>query len=280
MDWYRTKNILIFVLLILNITLFTVYYRTTAQHRIVDNQTRDNIVDILNSSNIRLNKALIPDTPSSFTGRYIERAVTGNSPFVIKLMGNSYSYDEENNIYKAGTKTLTVKKDTFEYSDTAPQIPPEEKSEKYLKEFCIKAMKALDIDYKLYSFEGLNYNESSVKAIFSPVLGNYKFFDAYMAFEISDKGITSVSGKNIILAKTASGISSKVFDINSVLLDLCSNPGLSKAQINTVASIQLGYYIGEIDEIYSNVLAIPAWQIAMENGGIFYYDARNGKLLQ
>jgi len=72
----------------------------------------------------------------------------------------------------------------------------------------------------------------------------------------------------------------KVFDINTVLLSLCSDAELNKSQVNKIASIKLGYYIGEIEEIYSNVLAIPAWQIALENGGIYYYDARNGKFLQ
>lgn len=280
MDWYRTKNILIFVLLILNITLFTVYYRTNTQQKIVDNQTKDNIVSILGNNNIKLDKSTIPDVPSDFTSRYVERAVTANLPFTIKLMGEGYSYDDENNVYKTETKTLSVKKDTFEFSDAQPSNPPEENTEKYLKDYCVKVMKALDIDYKIYKLDGFNYHENSTKVIFTPTIGDYRFFDSYIAFEVTDKGVSAISGKNIILAKTASGISTKVFDVNTVLLSLCSDAGLNKSQVNKIAGIKLGYYIGDIEEIYSNVLAIPAWQIALENGGIYYYDARNGKFLQ
>jgi len=280
MDWYRTKNILIFVLLVLNITLFTVYYRTNTQQKIVNSQTKDNIVSILGNNNIKLDKSMIPDMPSDFTSHYIERAVTANLPFTIKLMGEGYAYDDEKNVYKTETKTLAVKKDTFEFSDTDPSEPPEEKTEKHLEDYCVKVMKKLDIDYKIYNLEGFNYHENSTKVIFTPAIGKYKFFDSYIAFEVTDKGVSAISGKNIILAKTASGISMKVFDINTVLLSLCSDAELNKSQVNKIASIKLGYYIGEIEEIYSNVLAIPAWQIALENGGIYYYDARNGKFLQ
>ena len=113
MDWFRTKNILIFVLLILNITLFSVYYRTNAQNKIVENQTQKNIISILEKNNIKLEKKLIPETPKSFTSSYIERVVTDNIPFIIKLLGNSYSYNEENNTYKTETKSLSIAKDTF-----------------------------------------------------------------------------------------------------------------------------------------------------------------------
>ena len=279
MDWYKTKNILIFVLIILNLTIFTVFWRTNTQYRIIKNQTYDNIIKILGTNNIRLDKKIIPDYPEAFTSRYIERAVSDNAPFIIKLLDGSYTHDTKNNIYKSDGKTFSVQKDTFDYSNTSPDNPPKEMTEKYIDDYCIKKMKLMGLDYKLYSFDGLNYNGDKLKAIFTPVIGDYKFFDSYISFEICDKGITSISGKNLILSKTASGISSPVYDLSNVLLDLCSNSSLNKSQINKIVSISLGYYVGNVEDIYSNVLAIPVWQFAFESGTILYYDARNGKFL-
>lgn len=280
MDWYKTKNILIFVLIILNITLFTLFYNTNAQNKIIKNQTNENIIAILEKNNITLDKKLIPEVPESFDSRYIERAVPENTPFLTKLMGEKFSYDDTSGTYKTDTKTLSVNKDIFDYSNSKPENPPEEKSEKYIKQYCIKKMKALGVDYKLYEFNGFNYTENTVKAIFTPTIEDYKFFDSFISFELCESGISAISGKNLILSKTASGISSKVFDISSVLLDLCSNETINKSQINKIVDISLGYFIGRVEEKYSNVLAISAWQIVFDNGTILYYDARNGKFLQ
>lgn len=279
MDWYKTKNILIFILIVLNITLSVVFYRTNTQLKIVESQKRDDIVSILSTNNIKLDKKLIPDAPYSFESRYVERAAWDNSSFVIKLLGNSYHYDEKNNTYSSGEKLLVVDKDSFTYTNKTPENPPEDMGDRYIKEYCIKEMKNLGIDFKLYTFDGLNYNKDSVRAIFTPVLDDYKFFDSYISFEVKKEGLGAIAGKNIIISKTASGISSKVFDISSVLLSLTSNPDINKSQIIKIAKISLGYYIGDIEDGFSNVLAIPVWQITTEGGAFFYYDARNGNYL-
>ena len=279
-DWYKTKNILIFVLLILNIALFSVYYRTDTQDKIISNRAKDNVVSILETNNIHLDKKIIPKAPESFVGFYLERAVRTNSGMVEKLLGQGYSYDEKTGEYKTSSKTLLINGGNFEFSDNMPKNPPEKTDENYIKEFCQREMDRIGIDKKLYVFGGLNKVDKGVKAIFSAKIDSYEIFDSFISFEISNSGINKISGKNIVVAKNAKGVATKVFGINSVLLDVPSNELISKSRINKIISIKLGYYVGASEEKYSSVLAIPIWQIATDSGTILYYDARNGKKLE
>ena len=278
MDWYKIKNILVFVLIMLNIALFAVFYKVNTQDKIIRKQTQDNVVILLSKNNVRIEKKIIPDSPESFTGRYIERALETNSSFIGKLLGNEYSHKD--NVYSFKSKTLSFSGNMIDFTDTSPNNPPSDLTEATIKEYCLEEMKKLDINYKTYSYDGLNFSGDKVKAIFSPSIGEYKFFDSFISFEVSKNGITAIQGKNILLAKPVPSISTKVYDINSVLLDLVSGKEISKNQITGIISISLGLYIGGGEERYSNVLAIPTWQIATENGSILYFDARNGKYIE
>lgn len=277
MDWHKVKNIIIFVLLILDIGLFSVYYKTNAQDMLISEETKDKVVALLAQNNISLDKKIIPSSPGYFSGCYIERAVRTNSSFVTRLMGKDYKYSEATGEYTAGNKKLLIKNGIFDYSDSSPANPPKESDEKYLKEYCVNEMKILGIDEDLYNFSSFNYTDDAVIAVYSPKLGKYDIFDSYISFEISSRGISKISGKNIVIEKSAPGISSRAFGINSVLLSLPSNKLIDSSRLNKIISIKAGYYIGDSEENYSSMLAIPVWQIATENGVILYYDARDGK---
>lgn len=279
MDWYKIKNILIFVLVALNIVLYAIFYRVDTQDKIIEKQTQDNVVSLLSASNIRMDKKTIPESPDFFTGRYIERALETNTSFIGKLLGKGYTA-AGNGVYTLGDRTLSFSGNMLDFSDKNPGNPPEDFTEENIKKYCLEEMKKLDINYKTYTYDGLNFSGDKVKAIFSPAIGEYKFFDSFISFEIAPEGITAVQGKNVLLAKTVPSISTKVFDINSVLLDLAARQTSDTNQITGIISINLGFYIGGSEERYSNVLAIPAWQIATENGSILYFDARNGKSIE
>ena len=263
----------------LNIATFSVFYKVDAQDKIIEKQTQDNVASILSASNIRIDKKNIPQSPVFFTGRYIERALETNSSFIGKLLGSGYT-SLGSGVYASKDKTLSFSGNMIDFSDKNPSTPPDNFAEEDIKKYCLEEMKKLDINYKTYTYDGLNYSGDKVKAIFSPTIGEYKFFDSFLSFEVSPKGITAIQGKNILLAKPVPSISTKVYDINSVLLDLVSSPNASSNQITGIISINLGFYIGGGEERYSNVLAIPAWQIATENGSILYFDARNGKNIE
>lgn len=279
MDWYRVKNILIFVLIMLNIALSLIFYKINTQDKILENQVRDNVVSLLAESNVRIDKKIIPDTPDTFTGRYIERALESNTSFIGKLLGSGYISAGEG-VYTSKDKILSFSGNMLDFSDKNPGRPPENLDEDTIKEYCIEEMKRLDINYKTYVYDGLNFSDENVKAIFSPSIGNYEFFDSFISFEISKQGIKAIQGRNILIAKTVPSISTKLYGINSLLLDLCTGPSAESNRITGIISLKLGYYIGGTEERYSNVLAIPAWQIATENGSILYFDARNGKYIE
>ena len=279
MDWYKTKNILIFVLIILNIATFTVLYKVNTQDMIIEKQSQDNVVEILSKNNIRIDKKIIPETPDFFTGRYIERALETNTSFIGKMLGDGYKSNGAG-VYSYQDKTLSFSGNMLDYINKSPSNPPENLTEDVIKKYCFEEMKKLDINYKTYGYDGLNYSGNKVKAIFSPAIGDYKFFDSFISFEVSSAGISAIQGKNILLTKPVPSISTKVYNPTSLLLDLVSNTSTFKNQITGIINIGLGFYIGGGEERYSNVLAIPAWQIATENGTILYFDARNGKIIE
>lgn len=279
MDKQKVKNILIFVLIILNIAVFTVYYRVDAQDRILYNQTKDNVSLILAASNITIDKKIIPESPAFFSGRYIERALEANTSFITKILGTGWAESAEHT-FSSGDKTLKFSGNVFDFTDKNPDNPPKDFSETEIKNYCFEIMKELDINYRSYQYNGLNFNGKNVKAIFSPALSEYEFFDSFISFEISSPGTTAIQGKNVLLTKAVPSISTKVYDINSILLSLANHEKMKDVKATSIISIELGFYIGSGEDRYSNVLAIPAWQIATENGFIFYFDARNGKYIE
>nr|QGT51210.1 hypothetical protein Firmicute1046_2860 [uncultured Firmicutes bacterium] len=279
MDIAKVKTILIFVLVAINIALFSFLIGTRNQDTTVNQRSDDQVIALLNEKNIVLDKKLISQKVSSVPNCLIERMLSGDDKIVSKLLGGKYIKEEEGS-YTNESKQLTIRGDSFRFTDAAPSEAPADNSPATIERYCIEAMKRMGISSENYTFLGMNGAGENFKALFAPKCADYPFFDANLDFEISSAGLVSVQGKNLISSNTVSGGKTEIFSIHSILVDFADNQYLDRTRQTVITSISLGYYIGHDAEQYKSVLAIPVWQIATDNGDIFYYDARNGKFLE
>lgn len=278
MDLRRLKTVFIVVLLIINLALGVILYNAVRQDREIASVTKSNVERILQRDMIYFAPNLqIPEAPEIYNV-YLERMSADNEEFATRMLDGKYSVDDDG-VYRVGEKSLEINGDEFVYKNPSPEKTVSDFTPKGVEEACRKEMETLGIKSELYMFGGINQIESGMRAVFTMQHGKDVFFDAYMSFDITNNGISSISGKNIISNMTASARNEKYFNVSSVLLELPKLPHYDKSKKTIIMSIKPGYYIGGNTETYSNILAIPVWQIVTDSGEIFYYDARNGEYI-
>ncbi len=275
MDLRRLKTIFIVVLLIINIFLIVYIQNIIGQDNEMKQEMRENVSALLEKDMIYLAPKLeIEDNLESYNC-YIEKMSASNKEFVSRILGGEYK-ERRQGVYENDGKKLYVLGDEFRYENSLPEISVKDFSQKEIEKLCRDEMERLGVLSEIYKFSGLNYAGDRVKAIFTAQHNDSAFFDAYISFDIGEKGIEAFSGKNLISDLSVSGGSMHYYNIISVLPDLAKNPMLEKNKKHTIVSVGHGYYIGKNTEQYRNILAIPVWQIVTDSGVILYYDARNG----
>ena len=275
MDLRKIKTVFIVVLIIINILLTSVLHNTHSREREIENETGSSVSYFLQKNMIDLAPKLsLPKSPRIYNF-YLERMSESNEMFVNRFLEGGYT-DVGGGVYKKGDKTLTVGGNEFKLEIPNPGQTVENLNAKAVEELCRKKMDSLGINPDYYKFGGMNFIDNNVKVIFTLQYDDSVFFDAYISFDVTNQGIISITGKNLISDITASGRSAAYISIGSVLMDIIKNPLLDKNKRHTIVSIKSGYYIGGDDGDYRNILAIPVWQIATDSGSILYYDARNG----
>ncbi len=278
MDLRRIKTIFIFVLVAINIMFFVLINNAINYEREERQTMTESLTALLAKNMIYLPQKLeLPDSPE-ISGFYIEKIFGSNEELISRFLGDNYK-ETQQNVYTADAGTLYIEGDEFRFHSTGLQTPVTDFSEENIQKVCNAEMKRLGIPSEPYIFGGVNFVDEGIRAIFTMQHRDNVFFDAYVSFDISEKGVTAISGRNLVSELIETNSNEKFYSIISVLPDLTRNERLEKNVAHTVVSIKSGYYIGSTAESYRNILAIPVWQIATDSGQILYYDARNGQFV-
>ena len=278
MDLRRLKTIFIFVLVAINIMFFALINNALNYEKEERRTMTESLTTLLAKNMIYFPQRLeLPDSPD-ISGFYIEKMFGSNEELISRFLGSDY-IETEPYVYTATAGILHIEGDEFRFQNTKPQISVSDFSEENIQKVCAAEMKRLGIPSEPYIFGGVNFVGEGIRAIFTMQHRDNVFFDAYVSFDISEKGVTAVSGRNLVSELTETNSNEKFYSIISVLPDLARNQRLEKNVAHTVVSIKSGYYIGSTAESYRNILAIPVWQIATDSGQILYYDARNGRFI-
>ncbi len=276
MDLRRLKTIFILILVAINVTLGSLLYSSHSYEKKEQQLMVESLGSLLAKDMIYFAPGLeFPDTPKIY--RFFLEKSFGNTDGLIKRFLGDASYNVNGGEYENENGILQLSDAEFKFYNKKQTAPINDFSEKNIEQLCRKEMKRLGIFSNLYVFSGMNFSDEGIKAIFTANHDGFSFFDAYISFDVSRDGITSISGRNMVSGLDVSDSTSNFFSIMSILSDLPSNPGLEKNISHSIVSITPGYYIGKTAENYRNVLAIPVWQIVTDSGTILYYDARNGK---
>ncbi len=276
MDLRRLKTIFIFVLIAINIMLIIVLNSAKNYEREEKKAMTESLSGVLAKSMIYLPGELeIPETPDIYNF-YIEKMFGSSREMIAKFLGEDYEKGGDGE-YISSTGRLFVDGDEFKYFNYNPSGLVTDFSQENIEKLCRKEMESLGIMPDVYQFNGLNFVEDGTRAIFTVKHDDAEFFDAYISFDLSEDGIFSVAGKNLISDFSASGGTVPYFSVVSILADITKSEKLEKNRAHTIVSIRPGYYIGKGAESYRNILAIPVWQVATDTGVILHYDARNGQ---
>ncbi len=276
MDLRRLKTIFIFVLIVLNIMFCMVLYNAHNYEKQEQIAMTESLTKLLAKNMIYLpDKLELPEAPEKYSF-YMEKMFGNDSDLATRFLGEGWTQNKTDE-YISDKGRLILEGDEFKVFIENPATKIQDFSEEQIEQVCRNEMERLGIFSELYVFNGVNFVDEGIRAIFTAQQESAFFFDAYISFDVSDKGITSVSGRNMISNLDVRQDGEAFFSITGILPDLVENPALKKGVAYTIVSITPGYYIGETEESYRNILAIPVWQIATDSGEILYYDARNGQ---
>lgn len=278
MDLRRIKTITIAVLLIIFIMLSGFLISLNRRDKAIEKEANSRVVALLDKNNIILDINIIPEKNERVEESYVEKIIPKDPVFIEKLLGKGYT-GKEAGLYEKGDKALMIDGASFSYiaGENAESVKINDKTQ--VENYCREKLKWLGADEKLYAFSGVNMTGNTVKALFSGKYEKYEYFDSFITFELTEKGIKSVQAKNLLSSSTASQEKTALFSINSILLDIAGNPEMDKEKKTSVISIAKGYYIGR-ESSYKKTMAVPVWQIALDDGTIMYYDARNGNYIE
>ncbi len=278
MDLRRLKTIFIFVLIVLNAVFGAVLYNARNYEREERLAMKQSLTKLLAKNMVYLPETIeLPQSPE-IHNFYLEKMFGDNDDLADRLLGKGWEkYSEDR--YKSENGTLVLDGDEFKLYAAAESAAVTDFSQETIEKLCRDEMQRLGVFSELYVFNGVNFVDEGVRAIFTAQQEEMFFFDAYISFDIGSGGITSISGRNMVSKLVDAGGDGMFFDINGILPELLENPSLKKGVAHTIVSITSGYYIGRTEESYRNILAIPVWQIATDSGEILYYDARNGKYI-
>ncbi|MBQ7953885.1 MAG: hypothetical protein IJ332_04005, partial [Clostridia bacterium] len=106
--------------------------------------------------------------------------------------------------------------------------------------------------------------------------GNMVFFDSYVRVKCTQNGIQEIYVNNWFGDKVTEGGTAETISPSQILIDFAVEKSYTEKV--TVKSVEAGYYVGNRDETVS-VTAFPVWEISVSDGGVYYYDRRNGDLV-
>ena len=278
MDLRRVKAITIAVLLIIFIVMSGFLISLTKRDKAIEKEANEQVVALLAKSNIILDINIIPEENESVEESYVEKIIPSDHVFIENILGKGY-LKKEGLTYENGNKRITIDGASFSYSAVPGEDSVKTNDRAQVESYCREKLEWLGADKDLYVFSGINKAGDTVKALFSGKCENYEFFDSFISFELTEKGIKSIQSKNLLSSNTVSQAKTALFSINSILLDVAGNPEMDKEKKTSVISIAKGYYIGR-ESSYRKTMAVPVWQIALDDGTIMYYDARNGNYIE
>ncbi|MBE7011403.1 MAG: hypothetical protein E7415_01880 [Ruminococcaceae bacterium] len=261
MDWKRFKKIVIVVLVVINIFFLIYYIQIKRSDMRINDETRKDVITVLEKGNIILEADMFPENIEEYSACYVSRLISSESPFAKKLTGKNGTISENDELFV---------------------IKPNEKQKIGLNEAdilsaCEKYMKEHRINAEMYRKDYVSISGKKAVARFNLVYDNREFFDSFIEFDISEKGIDEIRGRNIIKEDNISVYKEKLMPLEGILVAIRGDKITDKPL--KITEIKFGYYLGKSAGVYESVLSLPVWKVSFEDKSYLYYDARNGNII-
>lgn len=259
MEWGKIKTMFIYLFLILNIILFSLYIYIVNKNKTEIYKEQDAIIKSIKNDNIEI---LEPQQKKENIS-YISATVKKFEVSEIQLL--EYNYELIND---GETKYLAIK---FEYPITnIKDNNYKEKLDKFIKE---KLSKDLQYEYE-------NYDENTKRIRYVQIVDNFKIYgnkNARIEFDVSSDGnIKSMTQTGLVNFKRDNV--ENIANYNQIIHKLYHENYITH---NSRVSAYLGYYTS-LSQIENQIL-IPSWKIEVFDGKkikYYYVDAITMKILE
>lgn len=255
MEWSKIKTILICVFAVVNIFLFSVYLKNSETARISDG-TISETVQVLAQNNVTIDKSLIKKNYENVKVCNVENAYADIQSMLISCVDDEYIPKDE----------VDMRKNSFSYV-------PKKGSPLYNLDIS-KAAKALEkaglIEKGKYTSE-----KDSEGIYFYLNFEDKVFFDSFVFAKAEDGMLCEIYALNILGDTVSEGSVAKTVSLAEILINFATSHTFESKNIT---DLRPGYCIGSRDETV-RASASPVWRIKTSDGEIFYYDMRNGDLL-
>lgn len=265
MEWSRIKTILICVFIFVNLFLFSVYFKSMYTGKSVDRDVIANTVDILKQNNIDIDEDIIPVSYENVKICSVENRFA-NVKEMLEYVWENNDKDDTAFFNRENTKvsgnSFICKAD----SDGNENIGNREHyAEKKLQNTGLLSSG----NYKIVEKDGYVY--------FYLRFEDKVFFDSYIRVSVSSSGIKEIYGVNWLGDHISEEGVAETVSPAEILINFSSSHNFTDNV--SVECMTYGYYTGERTETV-RVTASPVWEITVSDGNKYYYDMRNGDLLE
>lgn len=262
MEWGKIKTILIWIFAIVNIFLFSMFFKGIYTGEELSDDAVKDTVNVLAKNNVEITVDTMPKDCSDARICNVENKYNSVSEMLenvrkVSAENGVMYFDEENVKVKGETFTCTVNS-AGKVSDTLKHTKSEIKKTGLLN----------DVEYST--------RKSGEYVFFYLKHGNMIFFDSYIRVKCTQKGIQEIYGHNWLGDNVTEGGTAETVSPSQIMIDFAVNTNYSEKV--TVTSVEAGYYVGNRDETV-RVTAFPVWEISVSDGSVYYYDRRNGDLI-
>lgn len=271
MNFQRAKTILIFIFVFVNIFLLLVYNFFILNKKTID---KDTLITVLSNNNVYVDEALIKDRDVSLKGVEVKNLVNDKENLLSSFLGKEYTKGEEN-YFKNDKAGLLITDSSVDFSIFAP------KERKY------KDIKELNAGSKVIGTLAKYGFEKSSLSVYNVIKNPNDDFYVTVAYKYNDipvfnhnlyalankSGLKNLKGP-VITFKKVKGQNYPLISVSSVLMEFINHSDVQSSKEKIIISdIKYGYYL-PINDAELSTYAIPSYEIKLENGKIYYYDAR------
>lgn len=247
MNWNKLKTFLIVLFSALNIILIITMLAKDYKETVIPQQTIQDTVDVLKKRGISLDKSIIPERSKNMEGFSMQ---------TLKFEGLSVDVK-----YPGG--------EIFELS-----VPYKAHSLSEVKGLLEK----LGILYAEFTTDGKSLK--NLRAFES--IDDFRIFGNFLDITVLEDKV-NIRGKWLVPSVTEGEREdmAEPCQITSILIEFISNPDRPQGNI-TIRNVDFGYFAPSytLTDRVETFTVVPCWEITLDTGDKFYYDARNGEYLK
>lgn len=270
MDWSKAKNILIFILLILNIFLF-VNINLANPGESIPKDVVEKAKTNLEAKGVVF-KCEIPRKNVDNVTLYTEGTNLDKNRIAAALLGEDVvvadKLEDNTELTDAGKKLIFRNGNNFLFRDTAPSENLNTSDIKAIERFSRKILDKLDLPISTYHLNSNTKNpDGSIDLTFLEKYKTFLVMDNYVKLTITNKGITYLECK----ARKVKGLVKNENNFKNVHQILLMN--FTEGSDIVITGIELGFAKEDAGELSESLV----WQIKTESGITKYFLVSTGK---